>query len=132
MTVQAPDELSLQIMSKAGASRHWPCLIPRESGVFHVVLLIPRNDIEHHLPELLLRGRHRQCHLADGQQHLLVSIDFGLIEIEMGQRTERLQVQFLPNLLAGRSGRSCRGAAPHLSFSSRHTLIVMPAACAIR
>lgn len=118
-------------MSKADASRHRPCLIHRESDVRHVVLLIPRNDIEHHLPELLPRGRHRQIQLTDSQQRLLVSIGFGLVEIEIVPRTERQQVQFLPTLLADRSGKSCGGAAP-FSFSSRHTVIVMPAACAIR
>ena len=61
-----------------------------------MVVLIPRDEVEHHPAELLLHGRHGQLEPTDRQQRLLVAVGSGLVEIEMGQGAQRLQMQFLP------------------------------------
>ena len=55
-----------------------------------MVVLIARDDVEDHSPELLLHRRHRQLELADRQQRLLVGVGSGLVEIKMRQCAQRL------------------------------------------
>ena len=69
--------------------RERPLALPvhQEGDVLDVIVLVTRDHVERHAPELLFHRRHRQIELSHHQQCLLAGVSPGVVEIEMGQGT---------------------------------------------
>jgi len=64
---------------------------------FHVVVLVARDDVEHHAAELLLQLPRRQLEAAHREQRLLVGVSAREVEVEVRERPERLLCSFRPS-----------------------------------